>query len=41
MQFVKAVVALHDKYLDFVETCFQSNTLFHKVIMSSAIFLYE
>ena len=31
MQFVRAAIALHDKYLDYVETCYQSNTLFHKV----------
>ncbi|MCH88708.1 cullin-1-like, partial [Trifolium medium] len=29
--FVRKVIELHDKYLAYVNDCFQNHTLFHKV----------
>ncbi|MED6220898.1 Cullin-1 [Stylosanthes scabra] len=31
--FVRKVIELHDKYLAFVNDCFQNHTLFHKVLI--------
>jgi len=30
--FVRKVIELHDKYLAYVNDCFQNHTLFHKVL---------
>jgi hypothetical protein len=31
--FVRKVIELHDKYLAYVNDCFQNHTLFHKVMI--------
>jgi hypothetical protein len=31
-QYVRQVIALHDKYLNYVSTCFANSSLFHKAL---------